>query len=151
MLFKHTLIIAWRCTHLCTHSLGRACTFVHIRGPCVRARRGGQMSKIHECNKRKESGNAYICVIALFLMCKRGYIRCVCRGEKEAVFSVVAGFDHSVCVFVCACASRMKHCASIRDSQNTHYSLTPPSPHTHTHPTTTPLVRSLPGPLTTIL
>lgn len=127
MLFKHTLIITCKYTHLCTHSVGVPAPLC-ISKAHVCARQGGQMSKIHECNKRKESENVYVCVIALFLMCKHGYIRCVCRGEKEAVFYVVAGFDHSVCACVCACAGRMKHCASIWDSQNTHYSLPPPPP-----------------------
>ena len=90
-------------------------------------------------------------IFALFLClwvlaCIRGMSVCVCvcvcgeeRGrwrEKEALFSVVSAFDQCpcacvcvACVCVCVCVranpwclgGRMKHCASIRDSQNTHY------------------------------
>ena len=83
-------------------------------------------------------------IFALFLClwvlaCMRRVCVCVCvcvcveeRGrwrEKEALFSVVSAFDQCPCACVCVCVwanpwclgGRMKHCASIRDSQNTHY------------------------------
>ena len=96
--------------------------------PCLCLRMGGEGMK------------EYICIIPLSLGA-RMYASCVCvcvcvcveeRGrwrEKEALFSVVSAFDQCPCACVCVCVwanpwclgGRMKHCASIRDSQNTHY------------------------------
>lgn len=75
----------------------------------------------------------------------------MCRGEEEAVFSVVAGFDQ--CMYVCA---RARVCARVcvlqRDETLRLYPGLTEHPLFFNAPSPpTPLVRSLPAPLTTIL